>query len=198
MSKLGDYFLTWRTRLQKNNVEIPRQALNYAEVREVGILFNMREDANHQVLNDFVATLRKDNKNVTALAYFERESSNPYNFPFEFFRKKDISTLGKIKSDAVERFKNKNFDYLFCINTINFPPFDNILLHSNAKCRIGMFHEGQEAEFELMIAIKENDGEDILMNQMLHYVKNLRTNWVKKSPSIFVEGLKSYFSLLLD
>jgi hypothetical protein len=29
----------------------------------------------------------------------------------------------------------------------------------------------------LMIAIRETDGEDILMNQMLHYVKNLRTNW---------------------
>jgi hypothetical protein len=176
MSKLGDYILKWRTRFQKNNVKIQRQAMNYAEAKEVGVLFNMREDANHQVLNDFVATLRKDNKNVTALAYFERESSNPYNFAFEFFRKKDITTLGSIKSDAVERFKNKSFDYLFCINTINFPPFDHILLHSNAKCRIGMFHEGQEAEFELMIAIKETDGEDILMNQMLHYVKNLKAN----------------------
>jgi hypothetical protein len=178
MSKIGDYLLKWRTHFQKPSVEIQRQAMNYADAREIGVLFNMREDANHQVLNDFVATLRKDNKQVTALAYFERESSNPYNFAFEFFRKKDISAraLGKIKSAAVDKFKEKSFDFLFCINTENFPPFDNILLHSQAKCRIGIFHEGQEAEFELMIALQEGEGEDVLIRQMLHYTKNLTRN----------------------
>jgi len=176
MSKIGDYILKLRNRFQKNTLEVSRQAMNYADVREVGILFNMREDANHQVLNDFVTSLRKDNKNVTALAYFERDSSNPYNFAFDFFRKKDISAFGSIKSPAVERFKNKTFDYLFCINIINFPPFDYILLHSQAKCRIGLFHEGQEADFELMIAMSANDSEAFLMQQMMHYVQNLKTN----------------------
>ena len=176
MSKIGDYFLKLRNRFQNQSVDAVRQAVNYDAAREVGILFNMREDANHQVLNDFVASLRKDNKNVTALAYFERESSNPYNFAFDFFRKKDITTLGKIKSAAVDRFKEKTFDYLFCINIVNFPPFDYILLHSQAKCRIGQYHEGQEAEFELMIALAETDNEAALMQQMMHYVKNLRVN----------------------
>ena len=176
MSKLGDYFLKLRNRFQKSSTDVVRQAINYSDAREVGVLFNMREGSNHQVLNDFVAALQKDQKKVTTLAYFEREGSNPYNFAFDFFRKKDISTLGIIKSDAVERFKQKGFDYLFCINIINFPPFDYILLNSQAKCRIGMFHEGQESEFELMIALQENEGEEILMRQMMHYVKNLKAN----------------------
>lgn len=176
MSKLGDYFLKLRNRFQKSHAEIIRQAVNYSHAKEVGILFNMREDSNHQVLNDFVAALQKDQKKVTALAYFERESSNPYNFAFDFFRKKDITALGIIKSEAVERFKQKAFDYLFCINIINFPPFDYILLNSQAKCRIGMFHEGQEGEFELMISLKDTEGEEMLMRQMMHYVKNLKVN----------------------
>ncbi len=176
MSKLGDYFLKLRNRFQKENPEVVRQAIAYSEAKEVGILFNMREGANHQVLNDFASALQKEGKKITALAYFERESSNPYNFAFDFFRKKDITTLGIIKSEAVERFKQKKFDYLFCINIVNFPPFDYILLNSQAKCRIGMYHEGQEAEFELMIALREGDSEEILMRQMMHYVKNLRIN----------------------
>ncbi len=176
MSKIGDYILKLRNRFQKKVTDVSRQAMNYEAVREIGILFNMRENANHQVLNDFMASLQKDNKHVTALAYFERESSNPYNFAFDFFRKKDITTLGNIKSTAVEKFKNKTFDYLFCINIVNFPPFDHILLHSQAKCRIGMYHEGQEAEFELMVSIRDTDSEVVLMQQMMHYVKHLRVN----------------------
>ena len=175
MSKIGDYILKLRNRFQKQDTVI-RKAISYQEAKSVGILFNMSENSHHHDLNNFVADLKKDSKVVTTLAYFERDGSNPYDFVFNFFRNKDITNLGKIKSEAVTQFIAQPFDYLFCINLKPFPPFDHILLNSQARCRIGRFQEGQENEFELMIALQENENESKLMLEMLRYARNMRTS----------------------
>lgn len=176
MSKLGDYILKIRNRFAKQNEHTSRLAMNYAETKEIGLLFNVQNESSHEALNDLVNTLKKDGKHITALAYFEREHSNPYDFAFDFFRKKDISTLGVIKSEEVERFIQKPFDYLYCIHLQTFPPFDYILMHSQAKCRIGKHFEGKESEFELMISLDESETESALIQRMLAYTKKLERN----------------------
>lgn len=176
MSKLGDYILGIKNKFSKETQNIKRETLNYVDTKYIGILFNIKNESHHQALNDFVHQLEKDGKKVSALAYFEREGSNPYDFKFEFFRKKDISSLGTIKSEQVDNFASMRFDYLYCINIDPFPAFDNILLHSQAKCRIGKFFENKINYFDFMLHLKDEGQEDILIKEMLHYTKKFEKN----------------------
>ncbi|OJJ15753.1 hypothetical protein BKI52_36130 [marine bacterium AO1-C] len=176
-SKISDYVFNLRNRFsQKAGSSATRATSNYQDAKNIGILFKIEDDEKHDALNAFVKTLQSEGKNLTLLTYFERLENNPYNFRYEFFSKKDITTLGKIKSRPVQNFIETPFDYLYCVTVNHFLPFDSILLKSQAKCRIGRYFPEQESCFELMLDLKETNGVDELIQQMLHYTKKLTKN----------------------
>lgn len=176
-SKISDYVFNLRNRFsQKASSDAVRTTSNYQDAKSIGILFKIEDDEKHDALNTFVKQLQQEGKDLTLLTYFERLENNPYNFRYEFFSKKDISTLGKIKSRPVQNFIETPFDYLYCITVNHFLPFDYILLKSQAKCRIGRYFPDQESCFELMLDLKEEEGVDELIKQMLHYTKKLTKN----------------------
>jgi len=176
-SKISDYVFNLRNRFsQKAGSNTTRATSNYQDAKNIGILFKIEDDEKHDALNEFVKTLQNEGKNLTLLTYFERLENNPYNFRYEFFSKKDITTLGKIKSRPVQNFIETPFDYLYCVTVNHFLPFDSILLKSQAKCRIGRYFPEQESCFELMLDLKETNGVDELIKQMLHYTKKLTKN----------------------
>jgi hypothetical protein len=166
---LLDWQNKWLLRKQKNS----RSAVAYQDAKFVGVLFNDEFADQYKVLNAFVKQLQDDGKRMRALTYFERVHSNPYDFPFDSFIKKDISPLGKIKNEKVSQFIDFDFDYLFCINLQSFPPFDYIMLQSKARCRVGLHHPGKEALFELMVKPLEGDSLEVLLEQMYRYAKAL-------------------------
>ncbi len=153
--------------------EIARYTLNYEDARDIGVLFSHSNDENPKAINYFVKLLQKDKKNVKALAYFEEKHSNPYDFRFDFFTAKDIDSKGVIHSLQVEEFVQKEFDYLYCVNVVEFPPFHYIMKRSHAKFRIGKFYPEMLDSFELMIDIGDNKNAVDLILQMLHFTKTL-------------------------
>lgn len=176
-SKISDYVFNLRNRFsQKEKDEAERATSNYQEAKNIGILFKIEDDDKHDSLNNFVKKLQNEGKSLTLLTYFERLDNSPYNFKYDFFSKKDITTLGKIKSRAVQNFIEMPFDYLYCITVNHFLPFDGILMKSQAKCRIGRYFPEQEAFYELMLDLKEGEGVDQLIEQMLHYTQKLTKN----------------------
>lgn len=176
MKKIGDYILQLRNKYGSKPDHIIRKTVNYSQANKIGILFNIQADEAHTQLNQFVAKLQKDGKQVTALAFFEREASNPYNFSFDFFRQKDISTTGNIRSETVSHFIETAFDYLYCIQAEPFAPFDYILARSHAKCRISRFFEKQEVISDLSIALPEDANESALIREMQHYTEQITQN----------------------
>ena len=176
-SKISDYVFNLRNRFsskEKNDAE--RATSNYQEAKSIGILFKIEDDDKHDALNNFVKKLQGEGKELMLLTYFERLDNNPYNFKYDFFSKKHMTALGKIKSREVQKFIETPFDYLYCITVSHFLPFDTILMKSNAKCRIGRYFPEQEACYELMLDLKDGEGVDHLIEQMLHYTKKLTKN----------------------
>lgn len=117
--------------------------------------------------------LREEGKNVKAITYFEQERSNPFDFKFDFFTKKDINLLGKITSDAVNVFVHTEFDYLFCLSTTSFMPFESILAESKARFRVGFYDEENPDYFELMLNPQEGEELANLVEQLFHYTKRV-------------------------
>jgi hypothetical protein len=173
--------------------QVQRYALNYEEVRTVGILFNSTDEDSHGALNFWVKILKQDGKKVRAMAYFEEKHSNPYDFKFDFFTKNDLKRGEAVHTEEVKAFMQERFDYLYCVSLQHFKPFDYIMRYSHAKCRIGAFYEDDtERPYELMIAIPEGQKRDVvsLTLQMMHYTKGLL---VKNPPLSYFEpdaGLK--------
>ncbi len=174
MGKISDYFLDIRNKFTSKN-DVKRFTLNYSKAKNVGILFDIKNEDQYTILNDFVSMLRGDGKHVELLTYFDFDKmhSNPFSFQFDFFTKKDINVLGSIHSYQVDNFVEQDFDYLYCIFLEPFLPFDNILLRSKAKCRIGKYFENKEDFFELMIHLPETAVIDDLIDQMFTYTKKL-------------------------
>jgi hypothetical protein len=166
--------------------QVKRYALNYEDIKTVGILFNSMDEECHGALNYWVKILKQDGKKVRAMAYFEEKHSNPYDFKFDFFTKEDLRRGEQVSTREVESFIQERFDYLYCVSLQHFKPFDYIMRHSHAKCRIGSFYEDDtERPYELMIAIPQGQKRDVvtLTLQMMHYTKGLLVN--NPPPSFF-------------
>ncbi|MDJ1473261.1 hypothetical protein QNI19_32385 [Cytophagaceae bacterium DM2B3-1] len=171
--KIADYFLKRKTdqlirkgRLQEAvMVPIP-------EVKDIGILF-LEEEGQHQALNQFVEGLMKDHKRVRALTFFENYHSNPYQFKFDFFTKKEISLFGDIQNEKVSQFIDFRFDYLFCVSRQVFLPFEYILMQSHAKFRVGFHEEGKEYLFDLMVEPPQDASLQTLLAQLYEYTQKI-------------------------
>ena len=176
MKKISDYLLQLRNKYGHKPSNVRRITVNYSQAKQIGILFHIQSEQAHDMLNQFVAKLKKDGKQITALAFFEREASNPYSFSFDFFRQKDISATGTIRSETVNQFIQTPFDYLYCIQSMPFPPFDYILTQSHAKCRIARIFEEQDVISDLSIALPEQADESELIRKMQHYTEQITEN----------------------
>lgn len=177
MSKITDYLFNARNKRTAKKTHHKHSTPNYKEAKKIGILFHLKNDEYAKNLNHFVQTLKDEGKKVKALTFFDWQGSSPYDFQFDFFNKKEISTLGKIKSSSVENFIQEDFDYLYCINIEHFPSFDSIMIQSRAKFRLGKFFaEGEKQCYEMMIFQQEGDKEDKLIEQIWHYSREIKHN----------------------
>jgi GR25 family glycosyltransferase involved in LPS biosynthesis len=172
MQKLQSFFLKLKSRQANRNNKVIRQMVPYSEARNIGILF-MAPEEGYQAINRLVQKLKDEGKQIKALTYVEQNQSTGYDFNFDYFSKEQLTTTGNIKSDKVARFIETRFDYLFCIHTHSFLPFDYILLQSNAKYRIGMYLEEKPECFEFMIKPLQNQALAQTIDQLLHYTQAL-------------------------
>jgi hypothetical protein len=172
--KLRNYFLLIRTQHALRTNAAGRVMLNYDRARNVGVLFDSRyEGKDALVVNQFFKRLREEGKNIKALTYLPQERSNPFDFKFDFFTSKDLTTLGQFKTELVNRFVNTEFDYLYCLNESAFLPFDFILAQSKARFRVGIYKPEQPGLFELMINPIEGQDLEKIVDEMLAYTRRI-------------------------
>ncbi len=142
------------------------------EAKDIGILFS-EESVDQASLEAFVARLIKEGKRVRALTYFETTHSYPYQFKVDSFIKKEISLFGDIRNEKVSQFMEFRFDYLFCVTQQDFLPFDYILIHANAKIRVGMYQAGKENLFDLMIQPQAETPVSEWLDQIYEYTHKI-------------------------
>lgn len=155
-----------------------RKTINYADARNIGIMFKIpvnknepKEDKNLETFKNFVKKLKNDMKKVQGITFYDKK--NPYNFKHYNFTRWEITYLGSLRSEKVKKFIDTDFDYLFCIDINPSTVFENILIKSKAKCRIGKYASDKTKYFELMIKIGDNEDIDVLIDQMKHYTQEL-------------------------
>jgi hypothetical protein len=170
---LKSVLLSWKDKnLRTEN--IIRKHIPFAEARTIGILFHADEESHINIVSKLVNQLEHDHKKVKVLGYATQPISVSNKLIMSEFTKKDITGSGQIKNEKVNEFIHAEFDYLFCLHTENFPPFNYILQRSHARCRVGRFEAEHTPLYEFMIDTPPGTLLVSLLNQILHYLKEIK------------------------
>jgi hypothetical protein len=160
--------------LRSNNVL--RRTLNYADAKHIGILFTVDTEEGQNELGHFIHTLKREGKKVSVLAYMEEQHERTFDFTYHTVTAKDVTFMGHLTSYNALEFIEQPFDYLYCISMRNLPLFDYILAASHALCRIGPYTEGKHMFYELMVGLKQGEGEAALLKGISHYSRAISHN----------------------
>lgn len=163
--------LKYRTRALAKNNRALHANLPYRQAHSVGIIFTVEDRQKHEDIKDFMKRLEHDGKSVEVMAFLPRNREN-YDFLFDFFSERDLNFWGKITSESANKFSEKPFDFLFCLDVEANPLVMNVVARSKAKCRVGRYQESSSACFEFMLEVK--NGTRALIDGIYRYCSKLR------------------------
>ena len=166
-------FLKVRTYFAKKKQLTTRRTVSFSEAKNIGVVIQNEELNNSKIINNFVNEIKNLGKKVDVLFVEKSKGSHKTNFTYKSLTNKDISWNGIIKSDPVQRFINKEYDFLYSLNLNSAALTQNIFANSKAKCRVGNHESKNEVLFELMIDTHKKPKLQVLAEQMLFYSKNI-------------------------
>ncbi len=159
--------------LKKNKTD--RINVPYGSAQKIGILFTAEDKAKYDSVKDFKQSFEDEGKKVEVLSFLGKGKEN-YEFRFDIFSAKDVSFWGKYTSEAVIKFADTEFDYLYCVDTEPNIFNEHIIAMSKAKCRIGIYLEERSDYYELMINLTNGALVKDLIKEMQFYTKQFRTS----------------------
>ena len=115
--------------------------------------------------------MEEDGKTVNVLTYLPKGHQN-FEFMFDFFTIKELNFWGIFNSEAVLKFVEQPFDYLFYLDQEGSPLIRNIMAMSKAKCRIANYEEENAKFCEMMVQAPGNSYQGLL-EDMYKYTKKL-------------------------
>lgn len=147
----------------------------YADIRQVMVLFN-REDL--EVVKTFADQLMSDGKQVTAYT-FDNEPDKKVKKPalpdcYRILTKKDLNFFLLPHHEVVTAFKEYQTDTLIDLTVKPSFILKYLFLNSSADFRVG-FNQEDGLLFDLLIEREEGQDLAFFVNQMLFYMKSLRT-----------------------
>ena len=166
-------FLKLRTYFAKKKQVTVRRSVSFKDAQSIGVVIQNEDLNNSKIINNFVGEIKNLGKKVDVLFVEKSKGSVKANFDFKSLNNKDITWNGLIKSERVQRFMEKDFDFLYSLNLNSNIPTQNIFANSKAKYRVGNHEVDNEGLFELMIDTQKKPKLEILADQMLFYSKNI-------------------------
>lgn len=133
-------------------------AMNYANARYVGILFDASEPSNIATVKQFAQQLKGNGKNVEVLALFKNKKQVGEQV-LDHFTLADTSFFRVPRQGVLGGFANKPFDLLLSLHTNPSLPLEYLSAMSMAKCRVGRYIPNKTICYDLMAFVK--DGSDL-------------------------------------
>lgn len=174
MKSLAIKFLTWHTRTNiKRSSSVKKGNIAFSQSKKIAIIFSAEDIFKHEAIKHFVSLLEEEKKEVTVLSYLPISAEN-FEFRFDYVDLTALTSLGKIKSESVDKFVNTKFDFVFHMDKENDNPIiENILSQCKALCRVGLYKEGKEALYELMLKPDPEKDMKSIVDEVYYYTKEL-------------------------
>ncbi|NMM48025.1 DUF6913 domain-containing protein [Marinigracilibium pacificum] len=148
-----------------------RPNTSFKDSKSIGIIFTSEGKTKFNSIKAFVKSLQDLNKNVDVLCFVPKNEEN-HEFKYDYFSENNLTLSGIIESEEVKKFEKQPFDYLYLLD-FNINPFImNVVLKSNAVCRVGFFSDESSQILDFMINASGNDYSREF-EELLKYTKDL-------------------------
>ncbi len=154
-----------KKRLKKRAQNEPR---SYIDAKSIGILMNLR-NLNKDAFNQFVKDFKNDGKKVSVLYVDPGLRKDPEG---RIITKSDISFVGRSRSDKLDQFCKRRFDFLLIIDHELDQTIQYIAANCNAAYTVGFndFPENRLLDLQVKPA-KDNELSDLLKyTKMINHV----------------------------
>jgi hypothetical protein len=149
---------------------------NFNSARTAGVLFTADESTDFSLINSFLNDLINKEMKVFALAYIPSKhvpNDLSANRKINFFTKKELSFSFTPKSQLAESFINKEIDLLIDLTSEKYFPAIYINNLSKAAFKVGSA-DAEKKDFDLMFSLKENHDMHYFIEQIKHYLSQIK------------------------
>lgn len=171
----GNYYLRKDlTRITRN-----RKLSNLADAKRIGIVYQLNEVQDYDIVAELVAKLQQDHKEIKALGFVASKNLVSRFLPklsFDFFSASGVNWFYKPVDTRVKDFINNEYDLLIDLSLSDSLPLKFIAGLSAAHCRVGRFDEKNKDCFDLMITMGERKDLKDYIEQIMHYLTIINSN----------------------
>ena len=170
MSIIGRKILSHRARSRKRPGG--QKPVSFELAKSIGILYTWEDKVKEEEVKQFMEAI-SEGRQVQCLCFNPDKKVLP-DTAHDVFDSSQLSVLGKIESDATNRFLQQPFNYLFHLDLELDELCKALLSRSQAQYRVGLHTEEGENFYELMIGINKSAGLHNFAGQMLKYVNAMK------------------------
>jgi hypothetical protein len=166
------YFLNQKIRSLTKGFRRAKCFREYTDIHRIAVLF----DADHlDEVMSFVETLSGEGKEVRCFSFQPNPKLQLENYPekVEMLNRKDLTNMGFIHKDAMDRFKSFQADTLLDLTVLPDPVLQFLSLSSEAGYRVG-FLKTEKTFDDLVLEYHPEQGFAFLTDQLHFYLKSLR------------------------
>lgn len=166
-----------RTYLKNHRREV--KVCNLTDAQSIGILFNATHPVSFEIVKTLVKDLSTKKNSIDVLGFFNHKQvfdQYLYRKGFEFFTQKELNWYYKPIVDNVRRFIDKPFDLLIDLSLDDPFPIHYIIACSQAKFKVGRYHEGQECLDFMIDMKKEQEAMDTIREELEKDQKEKKRN----------------------
>jgi len=147
------------------------QLRSFDNSSDIGVVYNVK-NTSISTINKVKEYFSSNEKNVITMGFLPEKELGEYvsNYKDEYICKKDLNLFGLPKRDKIQKFINKDFDYLLNLDVEGNLQLQAISAYSKAKTRIGKYWDAFHFSQDFMVKSVAGTAED-LFQDMKKYIK---------------------------
>jgi hypothetical protein len=133
--------------LEKNKPARERQVISFEQVKTMGILCQITDEASYKAIHELFAKIQSLNRTVWLMGYTDTAKVPYFCLPqlsADYYTKKNVNWYGKPHFVQLNDFIHRDFDILIDFSRRDLPPLRYILAASKAKLIIGANEHRQD------------------------------------------------------
>jgi len=151
--------------------------LNYAKIKSVLLLFDIKNDKNIGIFEHLANILEQDGKKVTLCAFVEQKKSMLEDKNNRIIiKKEDVSLWQKPKKELLNKISEQNFDAIFLLSTQKTIAVLYALMYANAKIRCGGIETFNLLNFIIDTSNTQFADETCIFDNIVRYLKIINKN----------------------
>ncbi len=171
---IGQNFLKRELKYIDRNLRL----YNYYQAQSFGIVYEYKNEEEFKILEQLIHQLNDEKKKVKVIIYIKNEKLLQYipqRLTVDYVQPKEIDWLGRPNSPYARDFMETPFHVLLDLNYHQSFPLTYITSLSRAYYKVGIFHESNKQQLDLLIKINPEIGLNYVLREIIRYLKLIKS-----------------------